>query len=77
MTSHAATMSTPRLAPQPTQLPTEPCEPRRQPGSVDGLRDGVEAAMRSVLGLDAVPVTPQMRASYANVAKAIAWAGLR
>ena len=50
---------------------------RHQPGSVDGLRDGVEAAMRSVLGLDAVPVTPQMRASYANVAKAIAWAGVR
>jgi hypothetical protein len=50
---------------------------KHQPGSVDGLRDGVEAAMRSVLGLDAVPVTPQMRASYANVAKAIAWAGLR
>jgi hypothetical protein len=50
---------------------------RHQPGSVDGLREGVEAAMRSVLGLDAVPVTSQMRASYANVAKAIAWAGLR
>ncbi len=50
---------------------------KHQPGSVDGLRDGVEAAMRSVLGLDAVPVTPQMRASYANVAKAIAWAGVR
>ncbi|MGA1109962.1 MAG: hypothetical protein ACO3VO_00040 [Ilumatobacteraceae bacterium] len=50
---------------------------KHQPGSVDGLREGVEAAMRSVLGLDAVPVTPQMRASYADVAKAIAWAGLR
>ena len=31
-TSQAATMSTPRLAPQPTQLPTLPCEPRFQPG---------------------------------------------
>jgi len=50
---------------------------KHQPGSVDGLRDGVEAAMRSVLGLDAVPVTPQMRGSYANVARAIAWAGVR
>jgi len=50
---------------------------KHQPGSVDGLREAVEAAMRSVLGLDAVPVTPQMRGSYANVARAIAWAGLR
>jgi hypothetical protein len=47
------------------------------PGSVDGLRTAVETAMRSVLGLDAVPVTPQMRASYAQVARAIAWAGTR
>jgi hypothetical protein len=46
------------------------------PGSVDGLREAVEAAMRSALGLDAVPVTPQMRGSYADVARAIAWAGL-
>jgi hypothetical protein len=47
------------------------------PGSVEGLRTAVEAAMRSALGLDAVPVTPQMRASYAEVARAIAWAGTR
>jgi hypothetical protein len=47
------------------------------PGSVDGLRTAVETAMRSALGLDAVPVTPQMRASYAEVARAIAWAGTR
>jgi hypothetical protein len=47
------------------------------PGSVDGLREAVEAAMRSALGLDAVPVTAQVRASYAQVAKAIAWAGKR
>jgi hypothetical protein len=47
------------------------------PGSVEGLREAVETAMRSALGLDAVPVTPQMRASYAEVARAIAWAGTR
>jgi hypothetical protein len=47
------------------------------PGSVEGLRTAVEIAMRSALGLDAVPVTPQMRASYAEVARAIAWAGTR
>ena len=46
-------------------------------GSVEGLRTAVETAMRSALGLDAVPVTPQMRASYAEVARAIAWAGTR
>lgn len=47
------------------------------PGAVAGLREAVETAMRTALGLDAVPVTPQMRASYADVAKAIAWAGTR
>jgi len=47
------------------------------PGSVEGLRAAVETAMRSALGLDAVPVTPQMRGSYAEVARAIAWAGTR
>jgi hypothetical protein len=48
-----------------------------RPGSVDGLREAVETALRSAMGLDAVPVTPQMRASYAEVAEAIAWAGTR
>jgi len=47
------------------------------PGSVAGLREAVEAAMRSALGLDAVPVTPDVRARYAEVARAIAWAGTR
>jgi hypothetical protein len=48
-----------------------------RPGSVDGLREAVETALRSAMGLHAVPVTPQMRASYAEVAEAIAWAGTR
>ena len=47
------------------------------PGGVTGLKDAVEAAMRSALGLDAVPVTSEMRGRYADVAKAIAWAGTR
>lgn len=47
------------------------------PGSVAGLKEAVEAAMRSALGLDAVPVTADTRARYADVAKAIAWAGTR
>ena len=47
------------------------------PGSVAGLKEAVEAAMRSAMGLDAVPVTGEMRGRYADVAKAIAWAGTR
>lgn len=46
-------------------------------GSLPGLREAVEAAMRTALGLDAVPVTGEMRARYAEVARAIAWAGTR
>jgi hypothetical protein len=47
------------------------------PGSVAGLKESVEAAMRGALGLDSVPVTADTRARYADVAKAIAWAGTR
>ena len=47
------------------------------PSSTAGLREAVEAAMRSALGLDAVPVTGEMRGRYADVANAIAWAGTR
>lgn len=46
-------------------------------GSLPGLREAVEAAMRTAMGLDAVPVTGEMRARYAEVARAIAWAGTR
>lgn len=46
------------------------------PGSVEGLRDAVEAAIGSAVGTDSVAVTPQIRASYAEVARAIAWAGI-
>jgi hypothetical protein len=44
------------------------------PGSVAGLREAVETALRSALGLDSVPVTPDVRARYADIARAIAWA---
>jgi hypothetical protein len=47
------------------------------PGSVAGLREAVETAMRSALGLDEVPATPHVRGRYAEVARAIAWAGTR
>jgi hypothetical protein len=44
------------------------------PGSVAGLREAVETALRSAVGLDSVPVTPDVRARYADIARAIAWA---
>lgn len=47
------------------------------PGSVEGLREAVEAAMRSALGLEEVPVTSHVRSRYAEVARAIGWAGTR
>ena len=48
-----------------------------QPGALPGLREAVEAAMKTAMGLDAVPVTPELRARYAEVAKALAWAAQR
>lgn len=47
------------------------------PGSVDGLKATVEEAMKSAVGLDAVAVTPEVRKRYAEVARAIAWAGTK
>lgn len=47
------------------------------PGAATGLREAVETAMRSALGLDAVPATDDVRARYADVANAIAWAATR
>lgn len=47
------------------------------PGSLPGLREGVEAALASAVGKDAKPLTDEMRASYAQVARALAWAGQR
>jgi hypothetical protein len=46
-----------------------------RPGSVEGLREAVEGVMKSSIGMDAVPVTPGVRASYVAAAEAIAWAG--
>jgi hypothetical protein len=46
------------------------------PGSVPGLRDAVEDVLAGVLGTKAVPVTPEIRARYVEVARAIAWAGV-
>jgi hypothetical protein len=46
------------------------------PGSVPGLREAVESAMKSAIGDDSTAVTPEIRAKYAEVAAAIAWAGI-
>jgi hypothetical protein len=46
-----------------------------RPGSVEGLREAVEGVMKSSIGMDARPVTPDVRASYVAAAEAIAWAG--
>ena len=46
-----------------------------RPGSVEGLREAVEGVMKSSIGMDAKPVTPDVRASYVAAAEAIAWAG--
>lgn len=50
---------------------------RHAPGALPGLKEAVEASMRAALGLDAVPATPDVRARYAEVCRAIAWAGTR
>lgn len=45
------------------------------PGSISGLKQAVETAMGSALGTEGVPVTAEVRARYAELARAIAWAG--
>jgi hypothetical protein len=47
-----------------------------KPGQFEGLREATEAAFASVIGTSEVPVTKELRAKYAELARAIAWAGL-
>lgn len=47
-----------------------------QPGKYAGLREATEAAFAQVLGTNEVPVTKELRARYAELCKAIAWAGV-
>ena len=49
---------------------------QHQPGAYKGLREAVEAAMGSALSLEVKPVTADVRASYVDLCRAIAWAGL-
>lgn len=46
------------------------------PGSLPGLREAVEGAFGQVLGTAEVPVTKDLRARYAELCRAIAWAGV-
>lgn len=48
---------------------------KHMPGGNEPLRQAVETAYGQVLGNAVVPVTPDMRARYAELANAIAWAG--
>ena len=46
------------------------------PGKYDGLRAATEAAFAQALGTSEVPVTKELRQRYADLARAIAWAGV-
>jgi hypothetical protein len=47
-----------------------------RPGHYAGLREAVEAAMGGVLSLEVKPVDDATRRAYAELCRAIAWAGL-
>lgn len=50
---------------------------KHAPGSQESLRTAVEAAYRSAVGKDVVPVTGELRGRYVEFADAIAWAATR
>lgn len=47
-----------------------------KPGQYKGLREAVEAAMGEVLSLEVKPVDADTRAKFAEMCRAIAWAGM-
>ena len=47
-----------------------------KPGQYAGLREATEAAFAQVLGKAEVPVTKDLRERYAELCRAIAWAGV-
>ena len=49
---------------------------RHAPGENEELRKAVESVYGSVMGDEEVPVTRDLRERYAEMAKAIAWAGI-
>jgi len=50
---------------------------RHAPGSQESLRAAVEAAYRSAVGKDELPVTSELRGRYVEFANAVAWASTR
>jgi hypothetical protein len=46
------------------------------PGKYPGLREAVETAFAEVIGMDVRPVTPELRAKYAELCNALAWCGV-
>lgn len=46
------------------------------PGKYPGLREAVEKVLGETVGLEVVPVTPELRRSYGDACRAIAWAGV-
>lgn len=46
-----------------------------RPGHYQGLREAVESAMGEVLSLEVKPVDPDVRSRFAEMCRAIAWAG--
>lgn len=49
---------------------------KHAPGENEELRKAVEAVYASVMGDEEVPVTKDLRERYAEMARAIAWAGI-
>lgn len=47
-----------------------------QPGKYPGLREAVESVLKDSLSDEIKPVTKEMRDTYVELAKAIAWAGM-
>ena len=50
---------------------------KHAPGSQESLRAAVEAAYRSAVGKDVLPVTSELRGRYVEFANAVAWASTR
>lgn len=46
------------------------------PGKYEGLAEATEQTFATVLGLEVRPVTPEMRREYADLCRALAWAGM-
>jgi hypothetical protein len=47
----------------------------KQPGEFPGLREAVEKVLGETVGMDVKPVTAEIRKTYAEACRAIAWAG--